>query len=131
MNNKDKKIFETLKALAISSEGIGSSRHAAVIMRRGKIVSFGVNSTKSHPFQKQYSRNSNCIYFHAETHSIYNALKNISIDELAKCDIYVLRVIKNGTVSESCPCIGCKKAIAAFNIKNVFYSDNTGSFKSL
>lgn len=131
MNNKDKKIFETLKALALSSEGVKSSKHSAAIVNRGRIISFGINHLKSHPFQKQYSRTSDCIYFHAETHAIYNALKNISIDELSKCDLYVLRVMHDGSLSESCPCSGCKKAIKAFNIKNVFYTDRTGSFKIL
>lgn len=128
---KHKKIIETLKALAISSGGVKSSNHAAAVVRKGEIIAFGINQMKSHPFQKKYGRTNDCIYFHAETHSIFNSLKKVHVDDLKKCDLYVIRVLKNGTMSESCPCSGCKKAINWFNIRNVYYSDSKGTIQCL
>lgn len=126
-----KKIIEILRTLAISSSGVNSSSHSSAIVRRGEIISFGVNQRKSHPFQKRFSRNENCIFFHAEVHSIFNALKKISPDELRKCELYVIRVLKNGKMTQSCPCIGCISAINCFNIGNVFYSDSNGVIQCL
>jgi tRNA(Arg) A34 adenosine deaminase TadA len=119
---KNEKIFKILKSLAVSNVGISSSKHAACIMHRGDIVSFGINQLKSHPFQAKFAKHPEAIYLHAEIHAIYNALKTLDVNDLSKCSLYVLRVTKNNSVDTSCPCEGCMMAINTFNIKNVFYT---------
>ena len=117
--------------LAISSEGVNNSCHAAALVKNGEIVAFGFNHKKSHPFQKRFSKTDECIYFHAENHCIFNALKKLHVDDLRKTDLYVVRVLKNGQMSESCPCQGCRKSIRFFNIRKVYYSDCRGNIQCL
>ena len=111
MTKKSKRIFNILKVLAQSSEGVKNSNHTAAILYRGKIIAFGWNHTKTHPFQKQYSRRPEECFFHAEIHAIHNALKKLELRELEKSTLYVLRLKNNGEVSNSCPCTGCRIAI--------------------
>lgn len=119
---KNEKIFKILKSLAISNDGISSSKHAACIVHKGDIVSFGINQRKTHPFQAKFAKNSEAIYLHAEIHAIYNALKTLDVTDISKCSLYVMRVTKRNFVDSSCPCEGCMMAINTFNIKNVFYT---------
>jgi deoxycytidylate deaminase len=104
------------------------SQIAAAVIRRGKIVSFGNNDySKSHPFQKQYASHDHCIFWHAETNAIFNALKEM--DDISGCDLYVVRGKKmkvNGkdfpVSGMAMPCPGCMKAIKKYGISRVIYS---------
>jgi deoxycytidylate deaminase len=120
------KIFSTLEELAILS--IYKHKLAAAIVKKNKIVAVGLNSfDKSHPFQKKWGKNSDAIFLHAEISAIIQALK--IMDDLSNCDLYICRMKKNEkkefAYGMSKPCEGCNKAIAAFNIKNVFYTTDT------
>lgn len=103
------------------------SRHAAAIVKRGEVVSVGVNRNKTHPLQKKYSKNPDSIKLHAEIDSIVRSLRSIEVDDFEKCDLYVCRVKWKGKKisklwGSSNPCRGCMKAIEAFNIQRVFYT---------
>jgi deoxycytidylate deaminase len=110
---------------------------AACVVYKNDIVSFGVNQLKSHPFQAKFSRHEDAIFLHAETDAIKNALRTISIEELSKSTLYVCRVKYHDVRKKqylrgmSCPCDGCKKAIATFNIKKVVYTCDDGTFEYL
>lgn len=124
------KMMTQLSNIAQDVNGIGSARLAAAIVHKRDIVSIGINKRKSHPFQKKYGKNQDAIFLHAEILAIHNALKRISPEELSKSSLYVCRMrytdqTKRGMeYGLACPCDGCKKAIAAFEIKNVFYTQD-------
>lgn len=127
------KIFDYLEPLAIQSNE-GWARLAAAVAYKGKIISTGVNSLKSHPFQKKWSRNSESIFLHAENNAIHKAVKNeyLSPDfTLEGYDLYVMRMKKDGPDSSfrmglARPCEGCQRCIAEFGIRNIFYTTNEG-----
>jgi tRNA(Arg) A34 adenosine deaminase TadA len=121
---KNQKIFKLLQTIALSGEKVGNVRIASAITYRGDIVAFGQNRYKSHPFQSRYSKNENSIYLHAETCAIHNALKKLSLDQIAKSSLYILRIKSDHSIGSSNPCMGCKKCIMAFGIKNVYYTNN-------
>ena len=113
-------------------------RFAAAITYRNKIVSIGFNHKKSHPFQKKYAKNSEAIFLHAEVHAIKNALREMPIADLSKCELYITRVKRPISHSESFiwglskPCSGCQRAIAEFGIKRTIYTcDETGNYEVL
>ena len=58
------------------------ARHAAAVVYKNQIVSYGVNQRKSHPFHSRFSEHDDAIFLHAETDAIKNALRQISEDEL-------------------------------------------------
>lgn len=116
------KIFQFLAPLALLPvEGASRIKMSAAIVRKNKIITFGKNSYKSHPFQKKFGKNSDSIFLHAEISAIVQALKILDVKELATCDLYICRIKKN-KFSLAKPCLGCARAIAEFKIKNVFYT---------
>ena len=130
-----KQIFGNLFKLAQSVEPIKGARIVAAITLRGRVVSYGFNHLKTNPFQSQYAKNRHAVYFHAETHAIKNALRIIEVDELAKCELYIMRArynqLHNWEYGISFPCEGCTKCIDDFGIKQVYYSLDSKGFKSL
>ncbi len=108
-------------------------RLAAAIVYKNKIVSYGFNSRKSNPLQMKFGKTEHSVYLHAEIDAIKNALKKISPQQLSKSTLLVARSrCINGDVVHGLakPCAGCQRAIVAFGIPNVFYTeDNTGYSK--
>lgn len=89
--------------------------HGSVVIYRGKIIGRGYN---------KYINSNYCdkISLHAEVSAINNALKKISVQELKKCELVVIRVNKMGECVNSKPCKNCENYINKFCIKKVFYS---------
>jgi len=134
MSRSHSDYMDVLEKLALSSEGAANAKLASCIVYKNQVVSFGFNRLKSHPFQKKFGRNSDSIFLHAETDAIRNALKQLDIDDLKKSTLYVCRVKKIN--KKYCwglakPCEGCTRAIATFNIKTVYYSNENSIIESL
>ena len=136
--NANKTIIEMLEKVAIASTEDTPTKLAAAVVMRNKIISIGINQMKSHTFQKKYGRNDESIFLHAETDAIKNALKVIDMEELSKCNLYIVRVKKPKPKSKEWvwglakPCSGCQRAIATFGIRNVIYTtDITGKYEVL
>lgn len=130
---KHDKYFDILHKVAETVEPVARQRLAACLVYKNQIVSIGINKKKTHPFQQQYAKNEESIYLHAETDCIVNALRNINAVDLKKCTLYIKRIKKeDGNATDfvsglAKPCSGCRRAIAQFDIKNVYYSlDNEG-----
>lgn len=120
------KVISHLAKIAQDVPGISRARLAAAVVVKNEIISIGVNSKKTDPFQKRFGKNSFSIHLHAEISAIKNALKRIRHDDLAKSTLYVARVksVRNSTVyGLSKPCAGCQRAIAEFGIKKVIYTN--------
>lgn len=123
-----------LASMAMNSDH-HRSKHSAVIVYKNDVISLACNKSKSHPFQKRYSKASEAIFLHAEVAAIHNALKRVSLKELSKSTMYVCRVRINKEnkpfFSYSKPCDGCMRAIAEFDIKNVMYTNEKEEFIKL
>lgn len=81
---------------------------------------------KSHPFQARYSKNSESIYLHAETAAILDAV-NRGEDPRGGV-MHVIRPLRDGTLGLARPCSGCMKALEAYDIERVIYSNEVGSY---
>ena len=120
-------IQDEIFKLAQSVEPVRGARIAAAVVRRGKVISYGYNHKKSHPFQTRFCKNRHAVFFHAEVHAIKNALKSVDVEDLSKCELYIVRAKRNSTnrkwiTGMSKPCSGCQKCIDLFDIKSVYYS---------
>jgi tRNA(Arg) A34 adenosine deaminase TadA len=127
--NPNPKVVEMLTRLAIDNPGIRNQFKLSAGITYGKsLIATGVNSYKTHPMMKQWGMTSNTICLHAEIDAIKNALKLVTPSELAKCNMYIVRVKRPDHSNDSWvhglakPCDGCQRAIASFNIKRVFYT---------
>jgi deoxycytidylate deaminase len=129
-NNRHNKILNILRKIADDVLPVSSSKIASAIVIGNEIVSIGINSMKSHPFQKKYSRNSSSIFWHSETNAIFNSLKRVHEDELRYATLYIVRSKYNSSVLNkrkrifglARPCTGCMSAIQRFRIPNVIYT---------
>lgn len=121
------RIVEMLTRLAIETDGIrGRIKVASGVVYRKHLIATGVNSYKSHPMMLEYGKNPKSIFLHAEVDAIKNALRVVTQDQLTKCDLYVVRVKKDEgghyVHGLAKPCEGCSRAIASFNLRNVYYT---------
>lgn len=119
------KILSRLQDLAIATPKVANFRLAAAIIYKNRIVSYGVNSYKSSPFQKKYGKNEYAIFLHAEIAAINNALRHLTVQQLSKSKMIICRINKSG-LAMSKPCAGCQRALAEFGIRTVYYTTPNG-----
>jgi len=124
-------ILHTLAKVAAANPH-PAEKFAAAVVFRNRIVSIGLNSMKSHPMAAKYGKNPHAIFLHAEVAAIKNAMREMEVDELSKCEIYITRVKKEKPFTNKFvwglakPCIGCERAIAEFGLKRVIYTCDDG-----
>ena len=119
-------IFDCAEELAKTSNHYKTRLASVILNKKGRIISSGVNTIKTHPFQAKMSNmagNGKCCQQHAEISSIIQC-KDIS----EAYEMYVLRILRDGTRAMAKPCKICDFAIKNFtNIKRVFYTENSTS----
>jgi len=120
-------IIENLKSLSLS----GSHPKvwiSAALVHRNRIISFGTNQMKTHPYQLKYGKNKQCVFWHAETSAIYIADKKMGFDKFNRSVLYVARVKYENSDKEkfvsglALPCDGCMRCIKEYGIKTVIYT---------
>jgi len=132
MMKRDRYFMNLAHKQALSASGAFGVYMGAVLAVKGRLLSFGQNQAKSHPFQSQFAKHEEAIFLHSETDAINSALRQISMDELcqAKTSLYIVRIKRSdGTNSPlvkamAKPCVGCIGAIRAHNINQVMYTTN-------
>lgn len=111
------------------------TRVGSVLVYRGKVISVGWNEEdKTSPIQAEYNRlrgydpnapkQKNSI--HAEM-SCMLKLRHMDID-WGKCDLFVCRVLKDGTRAMSRPCPACMGYAVDLGIKNFYYTTGADSW---
>lgn len=130
-------IVDQLLDLANTVEPVRGSRMAAAIVdKKGRILTIGTNKKKSHPFQFKYSSNEDAIFLHAETECILNYIKSKNkLKDLKKHTMYIVRARRTSNGKEvipgiAKPCKGCQRALATFGIKNIVYTTNSLAVES-
>lgn len=128
MSNKSSVFFNKAKAMAEKSP-FYKQRIGCVVTYKGKIISAGFNSYKTHPIQRKYNR----IRFeecaspdslHAEIHAL-SQIKNLDID-WNKVSVYTYRIMKSKEFGLAKPCKSCMAYIKSLGIKHICYTTNDG-----
>ena len=120
------RVFDTLSKIAAVTPKVASCKIAAAISYKNRTVSYGTSSYKTSPFQKKYASTEHRIFLHAEIATIKSALRSLDLNELKKSTLFICRVKANGDWGVSKPCEGCQRAIAEFEIANVYYTVDNG-----
>ena len=146
ITDRDTKQLHNLFMIARDLYPKGSSRVAASLVYKNRVYVYGFNQDKTHPFQAQYAKNEEAIYWHAETNAIYNALKSTGMvpatsrnfweySDLNKMTLYVARAKHydgenaEWTWGNSKPCSGCMSCLYKYDIKRIVYSmDEIGHY---
>lgn len=87
-------------------------RHGAVIVRNGRILSYGWNKMKTHPKSEHPFK-----AIHAEMDAIFKGK-----GKLQGATLYVARLTNTGHLMNSQPCPYCLTTIIAAGIERVFYT---------
>lgn len=118
------KFMEVALAEAISSKGVSGRngttfRLGALIVRKGRILSIGNNSYKTHPIMLKFYPYQ---FLHAETSAI---LKN-GIDNCLDTTLIVARVIADNSPALAKPCSSCLDFSRSVGVKYIYYSTKNG-----
>ena len=128
-----------LRPYTASTDKVSGARIGAIITIKNRVIAYGTNQKKTHPFQALHGKNANAIYLHAEIDAIKNALREIDIDDFRRATLYVAR-LKNSTSDPRSPLIyglakpckhGCAQAIVKFGLKRAVYSLDGEGFEIL
>ena len=128
------RIQEMLTRLAIENPGVqGRFKMAAGVVFKKELIATGINSYKTHPMMMpENGYREGQIFLHAEPDAIKNALRLITQEQLAKCELYIVRVKRPDIGSKGWihglakPCPGCMKTIASFGLKAIQYTTDFG-----
>lgn len=123
IEHQNDKVFDTLLSEAKTNPNlIRSSRHAAAVVYKKKILAIGLNKRKSHPIEFKFQRIPGAIFLHAEKDAIIKTMNRYGDQILHHCSIYVLRVTKTGNLGYSKPCESCQNFIRSVGIKKIYWS---------
>jgi tRNA(Arg) A34 adenosine deaminase TadA len=112
------------KAIALAANNpTDLPKMAAIIVKDRTPIGFGMNSRRSHPLQFAFSKSHLKISLHAEVAAIVDALRNYDKEELVGTTIFVARVLKNGSRAKAKPCVVCERALKAYGISSVYWTD--------
>jgi len=100
-----------------------------------KIVSIGINSTKTHPDIKKLNYSSeegedlrNIARTHSELNCILKVKNKLNYKNLKDITFINVRIDKMGNAKYSKPCNGCSDLLKRIGYKNIYYSGECGNF---
>ena len=133
MGKRDFKYFTLAEENADLSD-FAKENLGCVAVYKGKVISTGHNSNKTHPIQMHYNmeyRVSNNEVW--EKHSLHaemmclNKMENlIDSPEYSKVKLYIYRKMKKKPFGMSRPCPACMQRIKDLGIKDIYYTTNDG-----
>lgn len=103
------------------------TKTVAFIIYKNKIISYGVNSSKTDVFQHYCRRNANlendADFIYDTLHAEVDAIKKVrTFHYLNRCEIVVISKKKDKTFRLAKPCPICSNTIKTYGIKKVYYS---------
>jgi tRNA(Arg) A34 adenosine deaminase TadA len=119
------KLLETTKAVALSSPGVGGRKGttfrlaATLFDKKGKIISSGVNSYKTHPRLAPFT---SFPFIHAEQACILR----VGLDFCEGLNLMVVRVKGDDSLGLAKPCVVCRGLIRNVGIKGVWFTNEQG-----
>ena len=125
---RDKRFFESARAISYVSN-FHNAHIGCVFVKHGKVISSGVNSTKTHPLQKKYNiyrftEDTTKHSIHAEISAYINALK--FTNDFSDVTVYVYRETKNGNIAMARPCNSCMHLLKDIGVRTIKYTTEYG-----
>jgi len=128
------KIIEVSYALINKHNADLRCRHFSFILDRNRIISIGMNSTKTHPLNLKYNyvnKDNKSISNIVGTHAELNAVIKLGEEDCSKLTLINTRINRNNMLDYSAPCSGCSDMIKQLNFKNVYFSNVQGKFDKI
>ena len=128
--------FPKLEEIAFSlleDHNANRCRHFSFILHKGRIISSGLNSSKTHPLNlrnRKISRITGEDYSsQKQTCSELNAilkLKRLTNIDTRKCILINLRYDRNNELALAKPCMSCQSLLQYHNFKTIIWSTSKG-----
>lgn len=118
-SHSDQRLTDLLLKQVEESDMVRSSRHAAAIFYKNRLISLGNNLLKTHPIMLKAGRNEKALYLHAEIDALVRMPRGYDPSD---CSLYVLRLTKGGRVFNSCPCSGCMGYLLSIGLNDIYWS---------
>jgi deoxycytidylate deaminase len=128
------KIIEVSYALINKHNADLRCRHFSFILDRNRIISIGMNSTKTHPLNLKYNyvnKDNKSISDIVGTHAELNAVIRLGEEDCSRLTLINTRINRNNVLDYSAPCSGCSDMIKQLNFKNVYFSNVQGKFDKI
>ena len=131
LRRRDQNIIKNLTKISIAHDGAGGAKIASCIVRKNRVVAYGLNSIKTDPLQGKFGKNPKAVYIHSEISAIKNSLKEIDVEDFKETTMFIVRTKKDGSFGLAKPCgnkdhhnCGCISAIIAFEIPKVIFTSD-------
>jgi deoxycytidylate deaminase len=128
------KIIEVSYALINKHNADLRCRHFSFILDRNRIISIGMNSTKTHPLNLKYkyvNKDNKSISDIVGTHAELNAVIRLGEEDCSRLTLINTRINRNNMLDYSAPCSGCSDMIKQLNFKNVYFSNAQSKFDKI
>ena len=119
LNNHDITLLERAVELAKTSDN-PRFKVGSIIAERGKVISYGVNQSKTHPFQAKWNEHSSCL--HAEMAALLTA-QRFSCFDPHKATVIVARIGRNKQTDCSYPCNYCWPVLDFVGLRTIVCFD--------
>jgi len=107
-------------------------RIGAVVAQGSRFLSYGCNSTKTHPKNPKLHHRTKKTQLCAEVTAAIRASRILRRRNLSGCSIYVARrKWGNGDVSMAKPCEFCMEFLKDIGINEIFYTSRDGSIERM
>lgn len=103
-------------ALRTAENSESRQRHAALVVRAGRVLAVGINVDKNHPTILEES----VVKHKASVHAEVRALRRVV--DATGCTLYVARAMRCGRAGNSKPCSNCDTYIRSRGVKRVIYT---------
>jgi deoxycytidylate deaminase len=127
MNSVDKFLVD----LAVNSPlNTGPVKVSAALIYKGRILATGTNQYKTHPLMLTRGYREDQNWRHAEVDCIQNAARFMTKEQMARCELRVVRAKRPGHNSQDWilglakPCPGCSQVIQNYGITNVTWTED-------
>ena len=112
------------------------TQHFTFVVFKNKILTIGRNQKKSHSIHiknPRIGRNGNKIIDKSicSEWAALSKLKNTTNIPFNKITLINVRVDKNKNIKNSRPCTSCLSLCKFFDIRKIFYTNNSGNFEKL
>ena len=117
LKEHDMKVVNKLKLLSMDNPVNLRCSHVAALYHKKRLISVGVNKTKTHPLSFKLSGLQHKKYLHAEVDCLIGVDGNLS-----KHTLYVVRADRNGELAQSKPCEHCQTYIKELGVGRVVHT---------
>lgn len=130
------RLDEISKSL-LDSHGTMRCRHFSFILYKGRLISTGINCSKTHPvnlINRKVSKITG-LDFSDQKHTCSEfvailKLKRLTNIDTSKCVMVNIRYDRNDNKAMAKPCMSCQNLLRYHSFKHILWTDDNGNFVS-